>query len=145
MDHDRAGGSHPEPVQQPPLKQLLIGPSGHGLQDYSHRPIADVGVVAVLTRREARLGVGKDDGVVGGGGREIGAGDHPGCVGEQMVQRDRSEAAAHGQPRDVVGNRRMQVKQAFLDELERDHGREGLADRRDRPERVGRSRPVRAG
>ena len=76
MDHDRAGRPHPEPVEQAPLKQFAVGPSGHRLQDDSDRAIADVGVVAVLTRRESSLGVGESDDVVGRRGREVGAGDH---------------------------------------------------------------------
>ena len=145
VDRDRTGRPHPEPVEQAPLKQLGVRPSGHRLQDDSHRPIADVGVVTVLAGRESRLGVGEHDHVVGRRRREVGGGDHSGRVGEQMVQRDRSEAAAHRQPRDVVGDRRMQVEHPFLDELQRDHRGEGLADRRKRPERIGRRRPIGTG
>ena len=54
MHHDRHRGPHPQTVEYPTLDKLRVRATGHRLQDHAHGAIPDVGVVEVLTRREAR-------------------------------------------------------------------------------------------
>jgi hypothetical protein len=59
-------------------------------------------------------------------------------MSEQVVQRDRSEPALHGPPRQVVDHRAVEVERPFLDQLESEYRGKRLADRPDGPQGVGR-------
>ncbi len=61
----------------------------------------------------------------------------PGAVGQDERHVDLALPPL-GEAGPVVGDRTLQVEQAAFDELERDRGGEGLADRGDRRDRVGR-------
>jgi hypothetical protein len=137
VTHNRDRVAQAEPVEDPARHQVAVRQAGDRLEDDAGGAVADVRVPPVLAGREAELGAGERDDVVVGRRREVRALDQPRGVGEQVVEGDRGRAAGDREPGDVLADRGIEVQDAFVDQLQGDHRGERLADRGDRPQRVG--------
>ena len=86
----------PRRVEDTLLDELGKSAAGHAFEQHADRAVAEVGVQAVLTGREAELGVGERNDVEARIRGEVRRGDQPRGVGEEVVQGERVELAAAG-------------------------------------------------
>ena len=143
-----AGALQPERGEDGLAQVLGVRASGHRLDHQAHQPVADVGVLELLVRRQHVGAVvrGRHQGravgerpVEGPEVAVVGVADDAAAVREQLGHRPVADPGAR-QVGDVLGDRVVEPQPALLHQLHHGGGREGLGVRGDPEQVVGAQR-----
>src|SRR6266545_4983342 len=125
---DRFGGSHPERIEHAVLDELPPRLPRNGFQDQSERFLAGVRVVEPGSGGEAHVRLSEGPQLTQALAGEIPAGRQSRGVRQEVVEGDRPGRGSDLEPRQVLGDLRVQIEPTRLVLLENGDGRERLAD-----------------